>query len=299
VRGAVVNDVTGTAEDGVQVILVPLNPVSGSPTAGYSAVVNSATGSFEIPRVVPGSYVLVAMARNRLMGRVFVDVQFADVDISLRTQTGVELAGRVVGNRQLSGGNAAQSLISLQPYPPLPPAFINSNVARAFQSAGTSPIAADGSFRLAGIPPGDYRVAVGPDIPLPNGYVKSIRVGNADALNAPLRIEKQSDEGIEITLGANTGTITGHVDSAGTVVLAPEANRAYRTDLFRTASPDATGQFRFDRIPPGDYKVFAWKEVEAGAWQDPKFLAPFESLGKVLHIDEGSVARIEVTSIDR
>src|SRR4030095_6809071 len=41
VRGAVVNDVTGTAEDGVQVILVPLNPVSGSPTAGYSAVVNS------------------------------------------------------------------------------------------------------------------------------------------------------------------------------------------------------------------------------------------------------------------
>lgn len=180
----------------------------------------------------------------------------------------------------------------------LPPAFINSNIARALQSVASSPVAADGTFRLVGVPPGEYRVSVGTGIRVPSGYVKTVRFGDTDALNAPLRIERQSEDGVEIVLGTRAGTITGRAPSAATVVLVPDINREYRTDLFRTASTDADGQFRLDAIPPGDYKVFAWRQVEAGAWQDPAFLAPLESHGKPVHIEEGTNLSLEIAAID-
>ena len=41
-------------------------------------------------------------------------------------------------------------------------------------------------------------------------------------------------------------------------------------------------------IPPGDYKLFAWENVEPGAWQDSDFIQRYESSGQTIRINEGS-----------
>src|SRR5262249_50500130 len=75
-------------------------------------------------------------------------------------------------------------------------------------------------------------------------------------------------------------------DADSTVVLLP-MNRN-RIDLIRFVTTDASGKFRFDRVPPGDYKLFAWDEVEQGAWQDPQFMQSFEERGMAIRVEEGT-----------
>ena len=75
-----------------------------------------------------------------------------------------------------------------------------------------------------------------------------------------------------------------------TVVLIPEGGIRFRVD-HRFTVTDASGRFRIERIPPGDYKVFAWKNIENGAWQDPDFVRPYESSGKLIHIKEAQTGQ--------
>jgi hypothetical protein len=59
----------------------------------------------------------------------------------------------------------------------------------------------------------------------------------------------------------------------------------------------SSGRFQFDRVPPGDYKVFAWQEVEAGAWHDPEFMRTYENLGTPVRVSEGETAVVETAGI--
>src|SRR5205809_4120364 len=34
-----------------------------------------------------------------------------------------------------------------------------------------------------------------------------------------------------------------------------------RIDLFKTARTGESGEFRFESVPPGDYKLFAWEDI--------------------------------------
>jgi hypothetical protein len=63
-----------------------------------------------------------------------------------------------------------------------------------------------------------------------------------------------------------------------------------------TASNE-TGQFLFESIPPGDYRVFAWEDVEDRAWQDPGFVRPYLEMSKAVRVLENSRQTVEVTSI--
>jgi hypothetical protein len=299
VRGAVINDVTGQPEAGVQVRMISSNPVSGSPTAGYSAPVDPRNGVFEIPKVVPGTYVLLALAQNRLLARRDVEVLFADVDVSLRTRREFTLSGRLLYDGPVAGANASPIVVALQPYPPLPPALINSNVTRALQNAATSPVAADGSFPLRQIPAGDYRLVIAQGIPAET-YLKSARIGMTDALNTPIHVEQQTQDLLEIVLGTRPGRISGLVPSgAATIVLVPAEHRSFRTDLFQVTTSEANGRFEFVRIPPGAYTVFAWERVEDGAWQDPLFLSALEGLGRAVRVDEGAGSTLEITTVSK
>jgi hypothetical protein len=50
-------------------------------------------------------------------------------------------------------------------------------------------------------------------------------------------------------------------------------------------------------VPPGDYKLFAWSEVEDGAWYDAEFMPNYENRGKPVHISEGSKPDVSLTVI--
>jgi hypothetical protein len=82
-----------------------------------------------------------------------------------------------------------------------------------------------------------------------------------------------------------------------TVVFVPDTSRRSRPDMYRTASTDASGRFHVEGLPPGDYKVFSWEDVETGAWQDPDFIQRFEDRGKPVRIPENGTAGVELRVI--
>jgi len=56
------------------------------------------------------------------------------------------------------------------------------------------------------------------------------------------------------------------------VVLVPDAPRRERLMLFKTTTADTMGHFSITGIAPGEYKLFAWEQIEESAYQDPEFL---------------------------
>jgi hypothetical protein len=50
-------------------------------------------------------------------------------------------------------------------------------------------------------------------------------------------------------------------------------------------------------ITPGDYALFAWENVETGAWQDPDFLRGYQTQGTAVRIAEGDNQSVSLTVI--
>jgi Polysaccharide lyase family 4, domain II len=81
------------------------------------------------------------------------------------------------------------------------------------------------------------------------------------------------------------------------VVLIPDAAHRQRNDLYQTTVSDDSGRFRFEHIPPGDYALFAWEDIEDGIWRDAEFLRRYAGSGRPLHIVEGGRETVEIVAI--
>jgi hypothetical protein len=92
--------------------------------------------------------------------------------------------------------------------------------------------------------------------------------------------------------------MTTRQQPAGTVwvALLPNGNRRYKVD-HRFAPTDSEGRFQMDKVPPGDYQVYAWEDIEKLTWQEPRLMRPYESRGTPIHVDEGRKATIELIAI--
>jgi CBS domain-containing protein len=271
-------------------------------------------GAFEIARVVPGAYTLTASYGNA-MGRLPVEVRDGDVNnLTVSLSRGLEVSGNVVVERETPVNPdpipAALNVI-LRPEP-----YIWDPIGSSVRGDGTFKVPA--SAVAPGPLPGGYRVQVAPLLisrtapgqvvsPLPpsleKAYVKSIKMGAMDLLTGTLLLDRQPQEPIEIVIGTNPGAIEGRVmtdrqqpANSVWVALLPENGLKFLTDhKFTGTDPD--GKFQFQNIPPGDYKIYAWENIEAFDWQEPKIMRAYESRGTAVHIDEGRKATVELTAI--
>jgi hypothetical protein len=71
--------------------------------------------------------------------------------------------------------------------------------------------------------------------------------------------------------------------SGATVVLAPDSGRY---SLFKEVRTGDNGSYSFKGVPPGDYKILAWTDIETGVYQDPDFLKRFDSKAEKLSLKE-------------
>jgi hypothetical protein len=78
--------------------------------------------------------------------------------------------------------------------------------------------------------------------------------------------------------------------------LVPERNRENYT-LYREVTADKDGRFAFSGIPPGNYVVFAWQTVIPGAWQNPIFIARYESRGVPVVVEAGGERMVQIVAI--
>ena len=139
----------------------------------------------------------------------------------------------------------------------------------------------------------------------PDFYLKSARANGDDILARGLTIGAGSVRGpLEIVLssaGARIeGTVTDENDlpSAGALVaLVPAEERRQQFRLYDDTTTDQYGKFIIRGVAPGTYKLFSWKEVENNAWQDPDFLAPFESKGTKITAEENGRITIQLKLI--
>src|SRR5262249_46352242 len=132
-------------------------------------------------------------------------------------------------------------------------------------------------------------------------YTKSVLINNQESLYTGVDLSKGVAGDLEVVLRANAGSAEGVVQGEGqqpapgvTVVLVPqEPERRELSQYYNTAKTDEAGHFSFKNLDPGDYKVYAWSDVEAGAYMDPDFVRPVETFGESLKIKEGSTETIQ------
>jgi hypothetical protein len=64
---------------------------------------------------------------------------------------------------------------------------------------------------------------------------------------------------------------------------------------YGTSGPN--GRFSLTAVPPGDFRVYAWEAITLYSWQDPEVMRRDGSKGVDVHLDDGSTATVNVTSI--
>jgi hypothetical protein len=308
VRGVVINGATGQVAQYAGLTVIGPDGPNGlfeRSTDGRPPIASD--GSFDLA-LFPGPHTLIGTAGTGV-GYFSLEVRDADIDgVQVVAMPAFNVPGRMVTDGPVDSAALANVRISLRRDLPVP----------ATRSSSYSLLGPDGSFVVEATP-GDYRVNIAPILGLPGQqlppslrsaakglervYVKSIRLANVDVLNAGVRLERPPASPLEIVIGTNPGALDGIVSNATpatggvTVVILPDVRD--RIDLFKTATTDPTGRFHMDRIPPGDYKAFAWEDVSDGAWQDPEFMRANENLGTPIRIAEGTTGAVRLTLIPR
>jgi 5-hydroxyisourate hydrolase-like protein (transthyretin family) len=345
VRGTAKNTVTGEPAKGAQLRLAPKEWTA---TVVMPTATADDEGKFDIAGVVPGSYLLLGNMTMpnpaappppppgtpptppqpgvpqvpptiQLTVNQSIDVTSAAVEnVQLNLVQGVTIPGRVVIEGLVApaatAGPNAQS----------PQRAINISLVRDPDIVGLpaaqlrGQVTPEGTFSIANVGPGDYRVYVAPflapfqwgvpNIPqgLQNMYVKSVRVGPTNALTSSVRVQGGVAPGeVEVVIGPGGGFEGSATNERRepmpnvSVALVPDGALRQRADLYRTATTDVSGRFRMQGVPPGSYKAYAFEEVPPDSWQSADFMRPYETRGVAVEIRDGNPITADLQAIPR
>jgi protocatechuate 3,4-dioxygenase beta subunit len=294
VRGKVACDIEGQK----RTYFLTLMPRMVMGIASMSLISRGATvradGTFEVARVAPGSYMLMASATiddKRYAARAPVQVGGTNVE---GVQIAIRAGGTVTGKLRVEGRpeeHLAGLSVGLRTW---------ESGGVLFGPAPATRTQADGSFQLEDVNTDRYSFYV---TGLPEGYyVKSVRSGGADVMASGLEVGGGS-AALDVLISPSAGAVEGAVTdprnqklSAGaTVVLVPDVKE--RSELYNKVTTDQEGHFRMRNLVPGEYRLFAWEDVQPYAWMDPDFLRAVESKGERITVAEGSPQTVQLKLI--
>jgi hypothetical protein len=296
IRGRIVDPASALPPPSASIALAFQQLTGSNSMFSRSPIYNAATGAFELRNVVPGPYLIFA---NTLGGvaRAPVEVVNANVEgVVLAVNTGLTIAGRITsedGKLPTTGPGRVQ----LRPIMGGVPVMVGNY-------PGTQNLNPDGTFTINGVLPGQYRIVV-PS--LTDFYVKEVRYDRLDALNQPIDVIQRGQDvpTLDILLSPNVSQIEGIVSDARLqavagvqAILIPDTNRD-RIDLYKTATTDQNGRFTLRGIPPGDYKLFAWEDLEPNGYFDPDLVRRSEAAGKAVRVAESSKQSVNVQVIPK
>jgi len=309
VQGIVIDGASGQPAPGATISALPAIFMS---SRIQPATTTDASGRFTLRGLTSEAYILhFRTATGNLFGFHRLESGSTNIEnLSIVAKPGIPVSGKISFDGRPPADNdpdiaRLQVIITQDPGIPGVPS-----------PAPVTPLP-NGNFTVQNVGPAgwDFEIYVGGARP-PGTYVKAIKLGTQDVLNAKfypepgdsqrggLHIDGPLDQPLEIVLGIGTGTVDGRVVDAKqqpsayrTVVLLPDIPLRHRFDLHRVTTTDTAGKFRFQNVDPGSYKLFAFDRIENGAWEDTTLMVSYESGGQPIRIQEHSQQSVEVRVI--
>ena len=249
-------------------------------------------GEFKFNGILPGTYVVSAeylFGQQRLSVHRKVTLKTQECKLILKLAPGTSVSGSVSFD-----SGPAQDLRSAR-------VWLDS-VDSDLPTPSVIAVNRIGQFEVTRVEPGDYALRI---VNLPGDvYLKSARSGELDIQTKPLHVEYASPEPIRVVLGADGGRMEGMVVDSGNhpfadadVVLVPDAARRNAPNQYRATESEADGRFTLRGIPPGDYKLFAWQNIEPNAYLNEVYMTGYEALGSPVRIAPNAVGSVSVRVI--
>jgi hypothetical protein len=252
--------------------------------------------TYEVSNVPPGSYYLCSYRFDDVVDRAETTMPIVvadrDLTIDIVSLESYNVAGRV----RFEGGRLPldRSSFGIGIRPVDDPGSVIAQRAR---------IRRDGFFDFLPLPSGLFRVSL-TELPEPY-YLKSVMMGRIDVLENGLNLRGAHPESLVVVIADDGGEVQGAVhDSAGEpaprshVVLIPQSRRQLRADLYRRAVSDTEGRFSMNGLAPGEYRLYAWQQLDQGAYFDPDFMRSYENRGRFLQVVAGQTRDVVVQRID-
>jgi hypothetical protein len=262
--------VQGNGSDPAGVVLSPLNG-----TARLELTLEKDNPTFEFADVVPGPYMLVARTYD-MRSVVAFDVRNADMlgtRITLGPGFKIPVRARIEGHPPGDDPDVEKLYFAVRPEVSVP--GLDTEVYSPF---------ANGGFRVE-VLKRDYWIDIART---EDYYIKSITLEGFDVLNQGLHPTSSLDVPMEIVVDSHFGEVQGAVATPGaTVVLVPDAARRNQRPLYKFTNASA-GLFHFTKVPPGDYKLFAWSEdtiENGGPWLEAEYLRKYEDRATPIRIE--------------
>jgi hypothetical protein len=335
IRGRLVDASTGKAPQMGQVSVSSRDSSSAIDILGalggalQGNTYDSTTGEFEIKEVSSGRYWLQVMSQSTPpqpagargaaptnagdappsvsslnTTQIPVDVYGSDIEnLTVTLTAGVNIPGRIqVEGTQPANSNPNQNQ---NPYGAFAVTLNSSagggpSLLTLLGGLGAGRPAADGTFSLQRIAPGDYKLAVSGLGP--NMYIKEARLDQNDIL-AGMKIGDSINGTLEVLISRNGGVLDGTIIDATSkpvsgiqAVLIPDTQRD-RRELYKTGITDQNGRISLLGLTPGDYRLFAWEDIEPFSYFDPEVLRQYEQQGKLVHVKESATEQVEMKII--
>jgi hypothetical protein len=280
-------------QDQVQVVLAHDDRGFASYVDRSKAAVDPDTGKFEIRRVAPGSYFLIAsqLIKGEVLSaraRVEITAGVPTDDVSLPLAPAIATHGSVL----------------MENTSPLPPNLVVRLLPIEGLFAGSPPagnVTSDGSVLLSGVVPGMWVLSVEH---LPESvWIKSVAFGDIRVAGGQVNLPVGARGPLRVVLGENGAQISGVAGKDGepreaTVVLVPvEPELRLAAQAYRFSQTDSRGAFAFKGVRPGGYRLFAFEKIAPFAWMDPEILNGVEELGQTVTVKEGERSRFQLIPI--
>lgn len=270
---------------------------------GDSASEVGSDGTFEIHGAAPGTYTLKAETgsdTNTMTARQEISVVAADVeDIKLVPMPSFALSGHLRIESQ-AAVDPARYVVNLRQ------ADAPDNTGAVFMSQDffgeNASVDRQGNFSWKNVNPGTYVLQVYGGDGKDNVFLKSARIGDR-SIDARLSVSGPAT--LDLLASAKTGLLEGAVtdrDEQGndvpasnvTVVAVPEERYRKIPAHFGLGATDQYGRFAIYGLPPGNYTVFAWQDVERELYYDPDFLKSQQANGTSIKVAESSHASVQL-----
>ena len=111
---------------------------------------------------------------------------------------------------------------------------------------------------------------------------------------------------LEVVISGDGGRISGAATGKDqkaqpgvTVVAVSDQPLRWISERSKSASTDQNGRFNIQGLRPGRYHLYAFEEIEPGAYDDPQFMKRYLDRGKTIDITENSQQMVDLTMIPK